>query len=213
LISEPGTTVRYTCTAFVLLAWVTEILAGANLENVMTSRVIEPLGLQRTCYNAAQRFSFSEIAPTEVDVKTGIAWRGVVHDEASRALGGVAGNAGLFSTAADLGSFARMWLDEGALEGIQILPADVARRALTETAAGESYQQALGWHCDVSSYMSLRAPHGTAGHLGFTGPMLWISPARQTSLVVLNNRVFPTREGPRRMSFLRTLSEAAFDTV
>lgn len=218
LISEPGATVRYTCTAFVLLGWVTEILAGANLESVMTARVIEPLGLERTCYHAARRFALSEIAPTEVDAKTGVAWRGVVHDEAARALGGIAGNSGLFSTAADLGTFAQMWLREGAHQTTQILPAAVARRALTEAVAAESYQQALAWHCDVNSWMSLHAPHGTAGHLGFTGPMLWISPAQQSSLVVLNNRVYPTRDGPRRMNFLRTLSEAAlgkaaFDAV
>lgn len=209
LMAPPGTSVRYTCTAFVLLGWVIEKLTGLGLEAAMQALMLEPLGLGRTCYNAARRFPLTEIAPTEIDASTGQPWRGVVHDEAARALDGIAGNAGLFSTAADLGVFARLWLNEGSHEGEQLLPAELVRRALQDTVPGDGYRQAVAWHLDVSSYMSPQAPRGTAGHLGFTGPMLWICPAKGVSLTVLNNRVFPTREGPQRLNLLRELSVAA----
>lgn len=209
LVHIPGAAVRYTCTAYVLLGWIIEAVTGASLESVMMARVVEPLGLRRTCYNAAQKYPAAEIAPTEINAVTSEPWRGIVHDEASRALGGVAGNSGLFSTAADLGIFAAMWLRGGAHAGHQIISEAAVARALTDAVQADNYRQAYGWHLDVSSWMSLRAPRGTAGHLGFTGPMLWVCPERGLSLVVLNNRVHPTREGPKRMGLLREISEAA----
>ena len=83
------------------------------------------------------------------------------------------------------------------------------RRARSETVRADGYDQGLGWWLDVSSWMSLQAPHGTAGHGGFTGPTMFISPSRHIC-IVLNNRVYPTRDGPPRMRFHRYIAEWLF---
>ena len=210
LLFAPGERVRYTCTAFVLLGLVVEKLAGTSLDRFIDSRLVQPLGLKRTVYNAASHFDENEIAPTETDVATGKAWRGIVHDEASRALGGVAGNAGLFSTANDQAVFARMWLNNGVHEGCEIVHSSDIARALNEAVPAEGFGQAWSWHLDVSSWMSARAPVGTAGHLGFTGPSFFIAPATKHLCIVLNNRVYPTREGAARLRFHRRIAEYLF---
>jgi CubicO group peptidase (beta-lactamase class C family) len=209
LTTPPGQQVRYTCTAYFILGKLIEQWSGMTLDQFMGSRLIEPLGLQRTLYNPLSSFATEAIAPTEIDEATGEPWRGVVHDEAARALGGVSGNAGLFSTAADLGRFAQMWLNNGAYEGRQLLHPEDAHRALFEAVPAENFRQGLGWHLDVSSWMSPHAPAGTAGHLGFTGPSLFISPERHIC-IVLNNRVYPTRAGPVRLKYLRSVAEWLF---
>ncbi|HEX8552398.1 MAG TPA: serine hydrolase domain-containing protein [Abditibacteriaceae bacterium] len=209
LVFSPGTSVRYTCTAYVLLGWIIEKLVGSSLEVWVQNRLIQPLGLKRTTYNAAQKLAPEEIAPTEIG-ESGEPWRGVVHDEASRALGGIAGNAGIFSTAEDLGTFAQMWLNNGVFNGREILHRDDVTRALTDAVQGEGFRQAIAWHLDVSSWMSAGAPRGTAGHLGFTGPSLFIVPETKHICIVLNNRVYPTRNGPARLRFHRRIAEWLF---
>ena len=125
--------------------------------------------------------------------------------------GGACGNAGVFSTAADLARFARLWLDEGACGGQQIVAAEDVRHALTPSLRADGYDQGLGWWLHVSSWMSLNAPSGTAGHTGFTGPTLFLSPGTRHVCIVLENRVYPTRDGPPRLRFHRHIAEWLFE--
>lgn len=213
LMTQPGESVRYMCTAYYLLGQVIEAIADSPLETFIMSRIIEPLGMARSGYKPLRRLSVDEIAPTERDEATGEAFRGVVHDEAARAVettGGISGNSGLFSTAADLSRFARLWLQRGAWEGRQIIDERDVERALTDFVQAEGYKQGLGLHIDVSVWMSPRAPAGSAGHAGFTGPSLFISPATGHSVIILNNRVYPTRQGPMRLGFHRQIAEWLF---
>jgi CubicO group peptidase (beta-lactamase class C family) len=132
----------------------------------------------------------TRIAPTEVTPPRGYPLRGEVHDENAYALGGVAGHAGLFSTAADLSVFAQMMLNGGTYNGTRIV-ADSTVRLFTTRAAGT---RALGWDtCDsdggCGSYLSERA----YGHTGFTGTSIWIDPDREMFVILLTNRVHAAR--------------------
>ena len=124
--------------------------------------------------------------------------RGVVHDPTARRMGGVAGHAGLFSTADDLARFCRMLLGGGTLDGARILsPLTVARMTAPATPAGEPNVRGLGWDID-SRYSSNRGellPLGSFGHTGFTGTSLWIDPTTTMFVVFLSNRVHPDGKG------------------
>ena len=124
--------------------------------------------------------------------------RGVVHDPTARRMGGVAGHAGLFSTAADLATFCRMLLGGGAYRGVRILsPLAVARMTSRATPADERNVRGLGWDID-SSFSSNRGellPIGSFGHTGFTGTSLWLDPASGMFVIFLSNRVHPDGKG------------------
>ena len=124
--------------------------------------------------------------------------RGVVHDPTARRMGGVAGHAGLFSTAADLTLFCRMLLGGGAIGGTRILsPLAVARMTSPASPAGEANVRGLGWDID-SSYSANRGellPLGSFGHTGFTGTSIWIDPATRVFVIFLSNRVHPDGKG------------------
>ncbi len=124
--------------------------------------------------------------------------RGVVHDPTARRMGGVAGHAGLFSTAADLAIFCRMLLHGGAVGATRILsPLTVSRMTSPATRPGEPNVRGLGWDLD-SAYSANRGeflPLGSFGHTGFTGTSLWIDPATRVFVVFLSNRVHPDGTG------------------
>ncbi len=148
----------------------------------------------------------SRIAPTESCTRFG--WpcqgpdmtmlRGVVHDPTARRMGGVAGHAGLFSTAADLAIFCRMLLGGGALQSTRILsPLAVAKMTCAATPDLEPNIRGLGWDID-SSFSSNRGellPLGSFGHTGFTGTSIWIDPATGMFVIFLSNRVHPDGSG------------------
>src|SRR5438105_13659047 len=125
--------------------------------------------------------------------------RGIVHDPTARRMGGVAGHAGLFSTAADLSRFCRMLLDGGRLEGARILsPATIERMITPSTPAGMKDVRGLGWDID-STYSWNRGdlfPAGSSfGHTGFTGTSLWLDPQSKSYVIFLSNRVHPDGKG------------------
>eukprot|EP01035_Chromulina_nebulosa_P013597 gene13597-18057_t len=139
--------------------------------------------------------------------------RGVVHDPTTRAMGGVAGHAGLFTTAADLARFARMLLNGGELDGARILQASTVAD-MTRVHNNGSDRRGLGWDID-SRFSSLRGPWfpagTTFGHTGFTGTSLWVDPATKTFLLFLSNRVHPDGKGnasPVRIALSTAAAEA-----
>ena len=138
----------------------------------------------------------SRIAPTELDPASGLPIRAVVHDETSRFMGGVAGHAGLFTTADDLARFAQMMLDQGLAEGKRVFAAATIEKFTTpQSPADQPILRGLGWDID-SPFSSNRGelfPIGSYGHTGFTGTSLWIDPRSKTYVILLTNSVHPHR--------------------
>jgi uncharacterized protein YbbC (DUF1343 family)/CubicO group peptidase (beta-lactamase class C family) len=203
--APPGERFTYSDLNFVLLGEVVARVSGETLDRFAARRIFEPLGMRDTMFNPpAARAALT--APTEPCAP--LAWpcqtpgaamlRGTVHDPTSRRMGGVAGHAGLFSTAADLARFARMILNGGTLEGARVLSAaSVARMTTAATPPGMSDVRGLGWDID-SRYSANRGelfPVGSFGHTGFTGTSIWIDPDDDLFVLFLSNRVHPDGRG------------------
>lgn len=184
----PAVKFVYSDINFILLGEIIHRLSGQPENEYVKKLLFEPLGMKNTGYLPASSM-MARIAPTEMQ-KDGKILRGVVHDPTSRFMGGVAGHAGVFSTADDLGKFCQMILDGG--QGL-FSPGTI--RAFTQSAspAGQPIQRGLGWDIQ-SAYSGVRGeifPVGSFGHTGFTGTSIWIDPASQTYVVLLANAVHP----------------------
>lgn len=189
LASPPGARVRYSDLSFVVLGEIVARVSGRPLDVFAEEAIFAPLGMRDTGY-APPAARWGRVAPTERAARRGdVMIRGEVHDPRAWRLGGVAGHAGLFSTAQDLSRFARALLGGGELEGARILAAaTVAQMTAPRALPGGS--RALGWDVGRAG-MSARA----FGHGGFTGTSLWIDPARDAFVIVLSNRVHPDGGG------------------
>ena len=195
LLSAPGTAFRYSDINFFLLGEIVQRVAHLPLEEFVAREIYQPLRMADSGYlpPAAKR---GRIAPTEV--VDGRPWRGVVHDPTARHMGGVAGHAGLFTTAADLARYARMLLNEGELDGVRIFkPETVRLMTRVQTPPTLPLRRGLGWDID-SGYSGPRGkyfPLGSYGHTGWTGPSLWIDPFSHTFVLFLCNRNHPDESG------------------
>ncbi len=181
----PGTCYTYSDLGADLLGFIVEAVADRPLQLFLQDEVFHRLGMRDTRFGVDPD-EVARTAPTEVAPPRGYPLRGEVHDENAWALGGVAGHAGLFSTATDLAVFAQMLLNGGVYEGVRIV-SDSTVTLFTRRAAG---RRALGWDtCDgdggCGQYMSPKA----FGHTGYTGTSLWIDPDRQTFVILLTNRI------------------------
>lgn len=183
---------HYSDVDFLLAQAVCERAAGRGLAELMAAEVLEPLGLRDT------RFCPGDVArcvPTELDDR----WRhrlvaGEVHDEMAATLGGVAGHAGLFATAADVGRFCETWLDP-------------ERRGRAFQPHSDHF--GLGWRLCDGSFFPCLARLGAVGHLGFTGTAAFVFPQSGSVFVLLTNRVHPTRHAaPSRLPLLAQMAEA-----
>jgi uncharacterized protein YbbC (DUF1343 family)/CubicO group peptidase (beta-lactamase class C family) len=191
----PGLRFVYSDINFILLGEIVHRMSGKMLNDYARENFFEPLGMHDTMFlpPAALR---PRIAPTEIDPATGHPFRGVVHDDTSRFMGGVAGHAGLFTTADDLAKFAQMMLDRGEANGERLFsPATIEKFTSPNSPAGQPILRGLGWDID-SPYSSNRGdlfPIGSYGHTGFTGTSIWIDPYSRTYVVLLTNVVHPHR--------------------
>jgi len=189
LACPPGACFVYSDLGADVLGWVVEEIAGLRLDLFLTERVFKPLGMHDTSFNPPDSVRH-RIAPTEVSPPRGYPLKGEVHDENAFALGGVAGHAGLFSTAADLAIFAQMMLNGGVYNDVRIA-SDSAVAFFTRRAAGT---RALGW--DTAEGQGGSGEYLTEaayGHTGFTGTSIWIDPEREMFVVLLTNRVHAAR--------------------
>ena len=195
----PGDRFVYSDINFILLGEIVRKLSGMGLETYVEQHVFGPLGMKDTRFQPPAAWR-ARIAPTEQEPGMTAPLRGVVHDPTTRFMGGVAGHAGVFSTAADLGRFAEMMLRGGtAPDGRRIFQAATIRK-FTEpsTPMDQHTLRALGWDMD-SRFSGNRGelfPLGSYGHTGFTGTSLWIDPSSQTYVVLLANSVHPKRRPP-----------------
>ncbi|MEN3275079.1 MAG: hypothetical protein V7631_869 [Massilia sp.] len=202
----PGTFFRYSDINYILLGQLVRQLSGMPLDEFARQRIFAPLGMRDTGYLPLRRMSAHGIAPTHSspggqpmaphgDVPAGATLQGVVHDPTVRRMGGVAGSAGVFSTARDIARYARMLLGEGELDGVRVLSRESVRLLSTvQTPPGIASQRGLGM--DIDSPFAERPrgtlfPVGSYGHTGFTGCVLWIDPGSRTFYVFVSNRVYP----------------------
>ncbi len=203
LLYPPGARFLYSDINFIALGFLVENLSGQSLDAYTRDHIFLPLGMASTRYLPPADWS-SRIAPTEYDEAHHML-RGTVHDPTARAMGGVAGHAGLFSTADDLAIFADALLHGGIHNGIRILsPASVAKMTTSQQPPTSPDLRGLGWDID-SPFASNRGellPVGSYGHTGFTGTSLWIDPVTDTVVILLTNAVHP--DGGKSVVSLRT---------
>jgi len=204
LAYRPGSDVQYSCMGYITLGKMLEKLYGLPLDRMAQEKVFAPLGMARTGYCPAG----GNIAATEIDRETGAAWQGIVHDENARFLKGVSANAGVFSCIDDMIAFASMLARGG---GGYISPAmlSAAIRCHAETS---EIRRGLGFHLAGTpyNYMGDLFPACSFGHTGFTGTSLAVDPTTGFYLILLSNRVHPTRENLRLMRFRRALHNAVY---
>ncbi|HET6882271.1 MAG TPA: serine hydrolase domain-containing protein [Pirellulales bacterium] len=191
--SSPGESFVYSDVGFLILGLLVERVAGESLDRFVASRVFQPLGLEEMGYLPSVELS-RRAAPTEK--RNGHWMQGEVHDPRAFALGGIAGHAGLFSTAEDLAVYAQMVCNRGNYDGKQILkPETVAEMTRPQQTAGGI--RALGW--DMRTGYSSNRGQGFSdralGHGGFTGTSLWIDPELELIVIFLSNRVHPDGKG------------------
>lgn len=224
----PGEKFVYSDINFIVLGALVEKLSGMTLNGYQQRYIAHPLGLAHMRYLPPESW-IPEIAPTQYEhgaaaygvpgLPTGpgdVMLRGVVHDPTSRRMGGVAGHAGLFSSADDVAAYAQNLLDRLAGRPSRF---PLSQRALNlmvkpEQPAGGKALRGFGWDID-SPYSSNRGtifPVGSFGHTGFTGTSLWMDPTSDTYVVILANSVHPN--GPKRITVLRgEIADAAATAV
>ena len=195
-----GAEVHYSCMGYITLGKVLETIYGRPLDELARERVFEPLGLKNTDYNPKNQ---ENIAATEIDKETGVVLQGVVHDENARFLRGVSANAGVFSDIHDMIRFAQMLARGG--EGY--LSRGMLKKAIALQAGDENVHRGLGFHLagTPENYMGDLFPATSFGHTGFTGTSLAIDPETGFSVILLSNRVHPTRENTKLMRFRRRM--------
>lgn len=208
LVYEPGTRSLYSDLGFILMGGVLERVAGEDLDVFACRRILGPIEAQDTLYRPGPD-RLARIAPTERDPWRGRVLRGEVHDENAFAMGGVAPQAGLFGTAPDLARFARMLL-KGGLSGERRVVSNGGVERFTRRSGIPGSSRALGWDTPSpgSSAGPLLSPR-SFGHTGFTGTSLWIDPDRRLFVILLSNRVHPTRENEAIRQVRPAVADAA----
>ena len=208
----PGVRMVYSDLGAMLLGKIVERVSGEPLDVYLRRHVFAPLGMTSTMFKPPRRL-LPRIAPTERDPWRGRLVHGEVHDENAYFLGGVSGHAGLFSTAADLSRFARMYLQGGQLDGARIVT-QAAIDTFTRVQDSVLSNRALGWEVpNGSNSAGHELSRRAFGHTGFTGTSIWIDPARDLFIVLLSNRVDPTRDNPRLGPVRVQLADAVASVV
>ncbi len=197
----PGARFAYSDIGAILLTQAVETAYGERIDSLLTRRLFRPLGMTSTAYNPPGIW-MARVAPTEYDSLRGRIIRGQVHDENAWRMDGVSGHAGIFSTGDDLLTFGEWWIARyrgGDTKAGQPTVSDSILRSFAvpqELPAGSP--RTLGWEVPTeentgSGFLSA----GSVGHTGFTGTSIWMDPARGVVIVVLANRVHPTRANTR----------------
>ncbi len=206
LVAPPGTRAEYSDLGMILLAEIVGRVANRPIDELLAAGIYAPLGMSQTGFLPPLVFR-DRVAPSARVPEHEFLLQGVVHDANAFRLGGVAGHAGLFSTARDLAVFAQMMLNGGAYDGVCVVSEAVVDTFTTRQAgAGE---RALGW--DIPSERSTAGRFFSArsfGHTGYTGTSLWIDPAQDLFVVLLTNRVYDRTSSRAMLRLRQQLHEA-----
>ncbi|HEV2617237.1 MAG TPA: glycoside hydrolase family 3 N-terminal domain-containing protein [Candidatus Acidoferrales bacterium] len=213
LVAEPGTKIEYSDLGFMLLGEIVERLTGETLEQFARENIFAPLGMSHSYFNPPRALR-AQIAPTENDA----AFRkrqlqGEVDDGNAFAMGGVAGHAGLFTTAQDVSAFAQMMLNGGMYAQKRIFTRAIIDEFTARATVGDS-ARALGWDVPTENsssghYMSRRA----YGHNGFTGTSIWIDPDKGLFVILLTNRVYPSAANDKIRQVRPALHDAIIEAL
>jgi CubicO group peptidase (beta-lactamase class C family) len=211
---EPGTHYVYSDLNMITLGALVEKITGKRLDQYIKEHITDPLGMKDTMFNPPNSLK-ERTAATEFQPWTnrGVVW-GEVHDENAWLMDGVSGHAGLFSTADDLAIFAQMMLNSGEYKGTRILDADTIKMIETNQLPdfpGDDH--GLGWELNQAWYMGALADPATMGHTGFTGTSIVISPDKQTTVILLTNKVHPTREAPSTNPIRQQVANKTADAI
>jgi len=215
LLSPPGTLFVYSDLSAIVLMQVVERITGRPFDQVLADDVFGPLGMTATRFVPPKSWD-DRIAPTEVD--TFFRHRlliGEVHDESAARLGGVSGNAGLFSSAPDLARFAAWLLDTRAgRPGPLRADSGLVHRFTTKQDIPRGSSRALGWDTpsELSSAGTKMGPNAF-GHTGFTGTSIWFDPDRNVFIILLTNRVNPTRANTKILQVRRRVADLVNDAL
>jgi len=209
--ARPGTRALYSDLGFILLDWIVEISAGKSADVLFKQRIAKPLGLKNLFYvdlKKPSRPRGREFAATERCPWRGRTLVGEVHDDNAFAMGGVSGHAGLFGDAESVARVAAAWLDS--FRGrASIFPPELVRRFWRRSEVPGS-ARTLGF--DTPAAGSRLGPR-SVGHTGFTGTSLWIDPDRELMVVLLTNRVHPSRENEGIKEFRNKVHDLAVEVV
>jgi len=209
LDTTPGARMVYSDIGAYMLGRVLEKITGQTLDVYLHEHVFEPAGMHETMYKPPASL-IPRIAPTEFDPKRGGLVRGKVHDERAYYLGGVSAHAGLFSSAHDLTRFAQMYLNHGVIDGTQVLPAALIPVFTKRQVA----DRALGWQKPSGTNSAGHLMSEDAfGHTGFTGTSIWIDPDHNVFIILLTNRVDPTRANNRENRVRIQLADAVMSVL
>ena len=190
-IYPPGSRFLYSDVNFIVLGALVERITGTSLDQYCQQNIFAPLEMSHTRFLPPSSW-LSEIAPTQFDEDNRML-RGVVHDPTARRMGGVAGHAGVFSTADDLSKFAQFILNGGTV----LSPLSVEKMTTPQQPPTATVLRGFGWDIDspFSSNRGTLLPVGSFGHTGFAGTSLWIDPASRTFIIILTNAVHPRGKG------------------
>lgn len=201
----PGARAEYTNVNSYLLGKVVEKIFGESLDKIFLKEIFRPLGMTETMFNPPDSL-LGRIAPTEITEQRGLV-RGLAHDESAYALGGVAGHAGLFSTAEDLIRLCQMWHDYD-----NILSAKLKNSAVLKQTPEDSLGIGFGWMVGWDWMGGMRKY--LAGHTGFTGPVIAIAPRFGLSIILLMNSTYPERQDwQKRWWYYEKIMNQLFDNL
>jgi serine-type D-Ala-D-Ala carboxypeptidase len=212
----------YSDLGFILLGLLIERVTSLSFARFCRERIYQPLGIQCLLFvpsafdhggSGGGHITPGPIAPTEEDPWRRRLLRGEVHDENAYALGGIAGHAGLFGTAAAVMTLADAWLN-GYLGRDSFFQCDLVRRFAARDPSTPGSSRGLGWDTPSQPSSSGRylSPQ-SFGHLGFTGTSLWIDPVAELEVVLLSNRVHPTRQDTRIQQFRPLIHDVVYETI
>jgi CubicO group peptidase (beta-lactamase class C family) len=211
LDSSPGSTEAYSDLGAIVLTQVIETVYRERLDSLLHRRVFRPLGMTSTGYLPPPSWR-ERVAPTELDQWRGRVLRGEVHDENAAVMDGVSGHSGLFGSAEDLLTFAEWILEQGV--GRTGGRAAVLREFTRRQNLVPGSTRALGWDTPSErGSAGTRLSPSSFGHTGFTGTSLWIDPERHLAIVLLSNRVNPTRDNARWAPVRGALSDLVMNTL
>lgn len=213
LIYEPGTKYVYSDLGMITLQKVIERITGKTLDKFLDENLFKPLNINLTMYNPSKEMK-ERCMPTEVDTFYRMRLlQGEVHDERAYMLNGVAGHAGLFSTAEDLSVFVRMLLNNGKYNGKQIIRKKIIDEWTTKQS--ELSDRGLGWDTrskeksSSGKYFSMNS----FGHTGYTGTSIWVDKNTKLFVILLTNRVHPTRKNRKIIEFRPIIHDAIYESI
>jgi CubicO group peptidase (beta-lactamase class C family) len=210
LDTVPGAKMVYSDIGAYMLGRVLEQVTGQSLDQYLHDHVFEPAGMHETMFRPPFAL-FPRIAPTEYDsTQRHRLVRGMVHDERAYYLGGVSAHAGLFSSAHDVARFCQMMMNGGTIDGRNVIPAAM----ITMFTKRQVEDRALGWQKpNGTNSAGHRMPEDAYGHTGFTGTSIWINPSNDVYVVLLTNRVDPTRNNNKVGRVRTQLADAVMASI